>query len=88
MRRLLLLSLASLALFASLALPARACLWDSETFRQEQEFKSNYQNQPGAPSESQGGSGYLVQTLTVSGVGVGLLAGGLVLGLTRVRRRD
>jgi hypothetical protein len=86
MRRLLLVPLLCSGLLAVTAAPARACINDREVEQHEREFKSDYMKQPGSPGSTTeeapppSDGNWLIGA---SGLGVGLLAGALVLGVTR-----
>lgn len=78
MRRVI--SLVSLVMILlTLAVPARACFWDSDTVRTEREFKQNYEFKSGSPQESAEPATDNFPSLTLSGwvaacAGVGLMA--------------
>jgi hypothetical protein len=75
----------SLGLLPAIASPVLACINDREVESHERELKSNYldQSAPSPPSSPLD----LVWTVGASGMGVGLLAGAVVVGLVRFPRR-
>lgn len=93
MRRLCVRLLLALGLLGIGASPAPACLNDRESKKSEREFRSSYQEfksgyeepQAEPPPPETSSSDFWVTKLP-AGAGVVLLAGALVLGLTRGRR--
>ena len=78
----------SLTTLALTALPAIACLNDRESLKAEREFKSQYQEKPGAPAASPSEEPSTNDLLTYGGIGGGalLIVGALALGVVKTRQ--
>ena len=91
MGRSLFLPLLCCGLLAVIAVPSRACINDREVEQHEREFKSDYLKQPGSPGstteEAPPQSDGNWRLIAASGLGIGLLAGAVVVGVTRPSAR-
>jgi hypothetical protein len=91
MRWLLLSPLVAFCLVVAVTPGAVACINDREADTHEREFKSDYLKQPGSPGsmmdESAPAPAADWQLFGASGLGLGLLAGAAVIGVTRPGNR-
>jgi hypothetical protein len=90
MRSLLTCLLVGLMLLSAAVSPVLGCINDREAPGAEREFKSSYPDQPGAeppaPASESPSTDFWVKTTLASGIGAALLAGAVVLGVSRGRR--